>query len=85
MATTCETNGGTSVPADAVPQVLAAGVAKINIDAATKGAFRQALRRHYGVEDPIVDTRVPLADARSAAQAAVEERIRLFGADGRAG
>lgn len=77
-------HGGTSVPPDTVREVVAAGIAKINIDAATKGAFREALQHHYGVDDPIVDTRVPMAEGRQAAQAVLESRIRLFKADGRA-
>ncbi|MEQ8965014.1 MAG: class II fructose-bisphosphate aldolase [Azospirillaceae bacterium] len=77
-------HGGTSVPPAVVREVVAAGIAKINIDAATKGAFRRVLQRHYGVDEPVVDTRLPMAEARSAAQEAVEERIVLFGADGKA-
>lgn len=78
-------HGGTSVPAQVVRDVVAAGVAKVNIDAAIKGAFRQALTERYAVADPIVDTRKPMAEARALAQQAVEEKIRLFGAEGRAG
>ena len=78
-------HGGTSVPAQVVRDVVAAGVAKVNIDAAIKGGFRQALMAHYAVAEPIVDTRVPMADARRLAQQAVEAKIRLFGAEGRAG
>jgi ketose-bisphosphate aldolase len=77
-------HGGTSVPADVVSAAIRAGVAKINIDAAVKGGFRDALRSSYGVDDPIVDTRVPLAEARRVAQAAVEQRLAMFGATGRA-
>jgi len=77
-------HGGTSVAPDTVRRLVAAGIAKINIDAATKGAFRSVLQRHYGCADPIVDTRLPMAEGRTAAQAAVEERIGLFNADGRA-
>lgn len=57
----------------------------MNIDAAVKGAFREAFQAHYGVADPIVDTRVPLADARRRSVLAVEGRLDLFGAAGRAG
>jgi ketose-bisphosphate aldolase len=78
-------HGGTSVPAPVVRDVVAAGVAKVNIDAAIKGGFRQALMAHYAAAEPIVDTRVPLAEARRLAQQAVEDKIRLFGAEGRAG
>jgi len=77
-------HGGTSVPADIVSAVIAAGIAKVNIDAAVKGGFREALTRAYGVADPVVDTRQPLAEARTLAERAVDRRIRMFGAAGRA-
>ena len=77
-------HGGTSVPPAVVREVIKAGIAKVNIDAAVKGAFREAFQTHYGVADPIVDTRVPLADARRLSVAAVEQRLELFGAEGRA-
>lgn len=73
-------HGGTSVPQEITPNLIRAGIAKINIDAATKAAFRQSLKRHYSVEEPEIDTRIPMANARTAAQQAVEERIALFGA-----
>ena len=77
-------HGGTSVPPGIVQEVVAAGIAKINIDAAVKGAFREALQRHYGAADPIVDTRPPLAEARRLSVTAVERRLEMFGAVGRA-
>lgn len=77
-------HGGTSVPAETVHAVVAAGIAKVNIDAAVKGAFRAALIEAYGADDPVVDTRAPLADARGRAVEAVAEKIALFGAEGRA-
>lgn len=78
-------HGGTSVPAATVRAVVAAGIAKVNIDAAVKGAFRAALTEAYAASNPVVDTRAPLADARARALEAVAERIALFGAEGRAG
>lgn len=77
-------HGGTSVPPAVVREVVAAGVAKVNIDAAVKGGFRTALMEAYRSDNPIVDTRVPMARGRTLAEAAVEERIRLFGAEKRA-
>ncbi|MFB2552417.1 class II fructose-bisphosphate aldolase [Ensifer soli] len=77
-------HGGTSVPAETVAAVIKAGIAKVNIDAAVKGGFREAFIKAYGVADPVVDTRAPLAEARRLAEAAVDHRLRLFGADGRA-
>jgi ketose-bisphosphate aldolase len=77
-------HGGTSVPPEIVRAVVAAGVAKVNIDAAIKGGFREALMAAYRAEDPVVDTRAPMARGRELAQAAVEARIRLFGAEKRA-
>ncbi|WP_034658809.1 class II fructose-bisphosphate aldolase [Chelativorans sp. J32] len=77
-------HGGTSVPADTVSAVVQSGIAKINIDAAVKGGFREALINAYSVEDPIVDTRQPMAEARVLAEQAVARRIHMFGANGRA-
>lgn len=77
-------HGGTSVPAAIVREIVAAGIAKVNIDAAVKGGFRQALIEAYGAADPVVDTRAPLARGRTLAEEAVAARIDLFGAAGRA-
>jgi ketose-bisphosphate aldolase len=77
-------HGGTSVPRATVDALIKAGVAKINIDAAVKGAFRTALIDAYSAPDPIVDTRAPMKRARDLAVAAVEERIDWFGARGKA-
>jgi ketose-bisphosphate aldolase len=77
-------HGGTSVPRATVGALIAAGVAKVNIDAAVKGAFRTALTEAYSVADPIVDTRSPMKRARDLATLAVEERLDWFGARGKA-
>lgn len=77
-------HGGTSVPPAVVREIVAAGIAKVNIDAAVKGGFRQALIEAYGAPDPVVDTRAPLARGRRLAEEAVTARIDLFGAAGRA-
>ncbi|MFV0335940.1 MAG: class II fructose-bisphosphate aldolase [Tropicimonas sp.] len=77
-------HGGTSVPAETVAAVVRAGIAKVNIDAAVKGGFRTALIKAYTAEDPLVDTRVPMADGRALARLAVEARIAMFGATGKA-
>jgi ketose-bisphosphate aldolase len=77
-------HGGTSVPAGTVAAVIKAGIAKINIDAAVKGGFREALIEAYSVADPVVDTREPMAEARRLAELAVDQRLRMFGANGRA-
>lgn len=77
-------HGGTSVPAETVRALIGAGIAKINIDAAIKGAFRSTFTEVYGAADPVVDTRLPFAEARRRAVTAVEERIAWFGAAGRA-
>ena len=76
-------HGGSSVPEEVVRSLTGAGIAKVNIDAAVKGAFRQTLREYYAVPEPVIDTREPLGVARQRATAAVEERIRWFGAAGR--
>ena len=77
-------HGGTSVPPGIVREIITAGIAKVNIDAAVKGAFREAFQTHYGVADPIVDTRLPLANARRLSVVAVAQRLENFGAVGRA-
>lgn len=77
-------HGGTSVPPGVVREIVGAGIAKVNIDAAVKGGFRQSFIEAYALPDPVVDTRQPLARARKLAQEAVDGRIRLFGAADRA-
>lgn len=77
-------HGGTSVPRTTVTALIAAGVAKINIDAAVKGAFRAALIDAYAAADPVVDTRKPMERGRELAIVAVTERIDWFGARGKA-
>ena len=72
-------HGGTSVPAETVHAVVKAGVAKINIDSAVKNGFRKAFIKAYSAENPPVDTRVPVAEGRTLAEAAVVERIAVFG------
>ncbi|MEO1103566.1 MAG: class II fructose-bisphosphate aldolase [Pseudomonadota bacterium] len=54
--------------ADFTPDLICAGIAKVNIDAATKAAFRDALVRHCAAAEPEIDTGKPLAEARTAAQ-----------------
>lgn len=77
-------HGGTSVPADTVSAVVRAGIAKINIDAAVKSGFRTAFIKAYSSENPLIDTRVPVAEGRSLAEAAVIDRIAMFGASQKA-
>lgn len=64
--------------------MVRAGIAKINIDAAVKSGFRTVFIKAYSSENPLIDTRVPVAEGRSLAEAAVIDRIAMFGASQKA-
>lgn len=77
-------HGGSGVPADQVLAAIARGVAKINVATELKDAWARALRQVLAEHPGEMDPRKILAPARAAVQAVVREKIRLFGAAGRA-
>jgi ketose-bisphosphate aldolase len=76
-------HGGSGVPKEIVKQAIKNGISKINIDAAIKNAFRKAFINNYNVSNPIMDTRIPLAEARNNAQIVVEKLLKVFGSNNR--
>ncbi|MEW5762454.1 MAG: class II fructose-1,6-bisphosphate aldolase [Bacillota bacterium] len=77
-------HGSSGVPADAIREAVASGVAKVNIDTDIRQAFTGALRRALAEAPEEIDPRKVLAPAREAATAVIREKIRLFGSAGRA-
>ncbi|MGB9586675.1 MAG: class II fructose-bisphosphate aldolase [Armatimonadota bacterium] len=90
-------HGGTGTPDEMVRAAIEAGIAKVNIDTQIRIAFYEAVRdavcateRAHEESDKKgeprkYDIRSILGPAREAMTAAVADRIRVFGAAGRAG
>ncbi|MFN8454428.1 MAG: class II fructose-bisphosphate aldolase [Anaerolineae bacterium] len=77
-------HGGTSIPDAVVSTAIQTGAAKINIDTAIRKAVTTMLTSIYGSATPPSDPRKSFQNVRQAAKAAVIEKMRLFGALGRA-
>lgn len=90
-------HGGTGIPDEMVRAAIEAGIAKVNIDTQIRIAFYEAVRDAVYVTEKAheesdkkgeprkYDIRSILGPAREAMTAAVADRIRVFGAAGRAG
>lgn len=90
-------HGGTGTPDTMVRAAIEAGIAKINIDTQIRIAFYEAVRDAVHATEQVheesdrkgeprkYDIRSILGPAREAMTAAVADRIRVFGAAGRAG
>jgi fructose-bisphosphate aldolase class II len=77
-------HGSSGVNDDDILQGIKLGLAKINVATQMNKAFTGAVRRVLGADEELVDPRKYLGPAREAQTAAVRERIRLFGAAGKA-
>jgi len=77
-------HGSSGVPADAIREAIASGIAKVNIDTDIRQAFVTALRRALAEAPDEIDPRKVLGPARDAATDVIREKIRLFGSSGRA-
>lgn len=77
-------HGGTSVPDATMREAITLGVAKVNIDTAIRLAVTEALTTYYRADAAGPDPRVSLKQAREMAQLAIEKKIDLFGAAGKA-
>lgn len=77
-------HGGSGVPADQVRAAIACGVAKVNVSTELKEAWAEALRCCLAAHPEESDPRRIMAAPRAAVQAVVREKLRLFGASGRA-
>jgi len=77
-------HGGSGVPDDQVRAAVACGIAKINVSTELKEAWAQALRRYLAAHPSESDPRKIMAEPKASVQAVVREKIRLFGASGKA-
>lgn len=77
-------HGGSGIPDNQIKKAIKFGISKINIDTELCIAFTSALREAFqedGTET--VDPRKIMAFARDGVQIRVEEKIKLFGSNGR--
>jgi ketose-bisphosphate aldolase len=84
-------HGGTGLPADAIPAVIAGGVAKINVGTGLKRAFLGAMREALAVDASPHDLlgSHKAVDAAVVGKAKMRDEVRrlmhLYGSSGRAG
>jgi ketose-bisphosphate aldolase len=84
-------HGGTGLPADAIPAVIAGGVAKINVGTGLKRAFLEAMREALALDaspHDLLGSHKPV-DAAVVGKARMRDEVRrlmhLYGSAGRAG
>ena len=78
-------HGGSGIPDEDIKKaVQEGGITTINIDTEIRAAFTNALEKFYAGGQRTNDPRKILSLARDAAQKKVEEKIKLFGSDGKA-
>ena len=84
-------HGGTGLPADAIPAVIAGGVAKINVGTGLKRAFLEAMREALALDaspHDLLGSHKPV-DAAVVGKAKMRDEVRrlmhLYGSSGRAG
>ncbi|ABN45363.1 Fructose-bisphosphate aldolase, putative [Streptococcus sanguinis SK36] len=86
-------HGGSGIPDDQIQAAIKLGVAKVNVNSECQIAFANATRkfaRDYEANEAeydkkkLFDPRKFLADGVKAIQASVEERIDVFGSEGKA-
>jgi fructose-bisphosphate aldolase class II len=77
-------HGSSGVTDDHIAQGIKGGLAKVNVATQMNKAFTDAARAVLAADTALVDPRKYLGPAREAQMAAVRERIRFFGASGKA-
>lgn len=77
-------HGSSGVTDDHIAQGIKGGLAKVNVATQMNKAFTDAARAALTSDETLVDPRKYLGPAREAQTAAVRERIRFFGASGKA-
>jgi fructose-bisphosphate aldolase class II len=77
-------SGAKGVPDDAYRQAIECGINKINIDTDLRLAFVVAVRQVMAEKPDIFDPRKILGPARSAVNAVIKEKMKLFGSAGKA-
>lgn len=77
-------HGSSGVPEDALREAISRGVCKVNIDTNIREAFVLAARRVLEENSKEIDPRKMLGPAREAATKIIQEKIRIFGSNGKA-
>ena len=77
-------HGSSGVLDPSIRAGIQAGLCKVNVATQLNVAFTQGLREHMAQHPAIVDPRAYIGAAREATKARVIERIRFFGAAGKA-
>ena len=78
-------HGGSGIPDEDIKKaVQEGGITTINIDTEIRAAFTNALEKFYAGGQRTNDPRKILSLARDATQKKVEEKIKLFGSNGKA-
>jgi fructose-bisphosphate aldolase class II len=77
-------HGSSGVADRDIEQGIAMGLCKVNVATQLSQAFTGAIREVLNRDDEVVDPRKYLAPGRDAQMEAVRERIRFFGASGKA-
>lgn len=76
-------HGGSGTPEEDLKKAIQLGIAKININTESRLAFTSALRKALENQEEITPYRY-LPKAKEAMEKVVEEKIRLFGSEGKA-
>ncbi|MTI80626.1 MAG: class II fructose-1,6-bisphosphate aldolase [Firmicutes bacterium] len=77
-------HGSSGVPDEAIKKAISLGVSKVNIDTNIREAFTNAMRKVINEDAKQIDPRKVLGPAREAATEVIREKIRIFGANGKA-
>jgi fructose-bisphosphate aldolase class II len=77
-------HGSSGVTDNHIAQGIKGGLAKVNVATQMNKAFTEAARAVLAADEALVDPRKYLGPAREAQMVAVRERIRFFGASGKA-
>ena len=78
-------HGGSGIPDKDVKKAIAeGGIVTVNVDTEVRISFTNALEKFYAGSKQASDPRKILSLARDAAQKKVEEKIKLFGSNGKA-
>lgn len=77
-------HGASGVGEDEITKAISLGINKINIDTDLRVAYTDKVREILGNDSEIFDLRKIIGPARINVQAKVQEKIRLFGSNGKA-
>lgn len=77
-------HGGSGVPDGEIRQAIERGICKVNVATEVKDAWAKALRAVLASAPELDDPREILTPAKEAAREVVRQKIRLFGASGKA-